>query len=149
MYKHILLPTDGSDTAQKGVEHGLALATTLGARVTIVTASEPFPYTSRAAAAGWFPGDGEMATYAKAQKDHAEGVLKTAKEAADKAGATAETLHVVDTHPAIAIMDAAKDGGCDLIVMSSHGRRGIGRLLLGSQTSEVLSSSPVPVLVVR
>lgn len=58
-------------------------------------------------------------------------------------------LHVPDAHPAEAIVDAAKSEGCSLIVMASHGRRGLGRLLLGSQTAEVLAHSPVPVLVVR
>lgn len=149
MYKHILLSTDGSDVAQRGIDHGLSLAKALGAKVTIVTATEPFPYPSRAVAAGWVASDAEMAIYEKAQKEFAEGVLKAAKEAAGKVGVQAETLHATGTHPATAIIETAKAEECSLIVMSSHGRRGLGRLLLGSQTTEVLAHSPVPVLVVR
>ena len=90
-----------------------------------------------------------MADYDAGQKKWADGVLARAKAAADKLGVVAETVHVSDALPAEAIMETAKSRGCSLIAMSSHGRRGLGRLLLGSQTSEVLAHSPVPVLVVR
>jgi nucleotide-binding universal stress UspA family protein len=150
MYKHILISTDGSDVAQKGVDHGLSLAKALGAKVTIVTVTERFPiYTGGMAAAGWVPGPTEMAEYDAGQKEWADGVLKRAKVGADKLGVETETVHVPDALPAEAILETAKARGCSLIAMSSHGRRGIGRLLLGSQTSEVLAHSPVPVLVVR
>ncbi|HEY9235941.1 MULTISPECIES: universal stress protein [Phenylobacterium] len=146
MYKHILISTDGSDVAQKGVDQGLDLAKAIGARVTLITVTEPFPiYAS--AAGGWVPA--EMANYDEIQKEHAQRILGRVKEAADKLGVTNETLHVPNTPPAEAIIEAAKSRGCDLITMGSHGRRGLGRLLLGSQTSEVLSHAPVPVLVVR
>lgn len=146
MYKHILISTDGSDVAQKGVEQGLALAKGIGARVTLITVSESFPIYATAGA-GWVTT--EMANYDEIQKEHAERILANAKEAAGKSGVTAETLYVPNASPAEAIIETAKDRGCDLIAMASHGRRGIGRLLLGSQTSEVLSHAPVPVLVVR
>jgi len=146
MYKHILISTDGSDVAQKGVDQGLALAKALGARVTLITVTESFPiYAS--AGAGWV--STEMANYDDIQKEHAEKILATAKQAADGLGVTAETLYVPNASPAEAIVEAAKSRGCDMIAMASHGRRGIGRLLLGSQTSEVVSHAPVPVLVVR
>jgi Universal stress protein UspA and related nucleotide-binding proteins len=146
MYKHILISTDGSDVAQKGVDQGLALAKALGARVTLITVTESFPiYAS--AGAGWV--STEMANYDDIQKEHAEKILATAKHAADGLGVTAETLYVPNASPAEAIVEAAKSRGCDMIAMASHGRRGIGRLLLGSQTSEVVSHAPVPVLVVR
>ena len=149
MYQHILLSTDGSEVAQRGIDHGLALAKALGARVTIVTATEPFAFPSRAVAAGWAPSAEDRSNYEKGQKEFADGVLKAAREAADKMGVPVKTIHAPDAHPATAILDAAKSEGCSLIVMASHGRRGLGRLLLGSQTSEVLAHSPVPVLVVR
>ncbi len=149
MYQHILLSTDGSELAQHGLDHGLSLAKALGAKVTILTATEPFPFSSRAVGAGWVVTDGDLATYEKGQKDYALGILKDAAEAAKKIGVAAETVHVADAHPATAIMEAAKAKGASLIVMASHGRRGLGRLLLGSQTAEVLAHSPVPVLVVR
>jgi nucleotide-binding universal stress UspA family protein len=146
MYKHILISTDGSDVAQKGVEQGLALAKATGARVTLITVTEAFPIYATAGA-GWV--STEMANYDEIQKEHAENILARTKEAADELGVPNETLYVPNTPPAEAIIEAAKSRGCDLIAMASHGRRGIGRLLLGSQTSEVLSHAPVPVLVVR
>ena len=149
MYKHILISTDGSDVAQKGVDHGLSLAKNLDARVTIITVTEPFPFSGRAIGAGWVPGPGDMALYQDGQKAFADKLLATVKQAADKLGVDASVLHVPDARPAEAIVEAAKSEGCSLIVMASHGRRGLGRLLLGSQTSEVLTYSPVPVLVVR
>lgn len=150
MYNHMLISTDGSDVAQRGVDQGLSLAKALGAKVTIVTVTERFPiYTGGMAAAGWIPGPTEMAEYEAGQKEWADGVLARAKADADKLGVETETVHVPDALPAEAILDTAKARGCSLVVMSSHGRRGIGRLLLGSQTSEVLSHSPVPVLVIR
>ena len=146
MYKHILISTDGSDVAQKGVDHGLGLAKALGARVTLITVTESFPiYAS--AGAGWV--STEMANYDEIQKEHAERILANAKQAADGLGVVAETLYVANASPAEAIVETAKSRGCDVIAMASHGRRGIGRLLLGSQTSEVVSHAPVPVLVVR
>ncbi len=149
MYKHILISTDGSDVSQKGVDHGLSLAKALGAKVTIVTVTERFPVYTGMAGAGWVPGPNEMADYDAGQKKWAEGVLASAKAGADKLGVEADTLHVPDSLPAEAIIDTAKSRDCSLIAMSSHGRRGLGRLLLGSQTSEVLAHSPVPVLVIR
>jgi nucleotide-binding universal stress UspA family protein len=149
MYKHILISTDGSDVSQKGVDHGLSLAKALGAKVTIITVTERFPIRADVVGMGWVPGPTEMADYAAGQQKWAEGVLARAKEGADKLGVQADTLHVPDSLPAEAIIETAKARDCSLIAMSSHGRRGLGRLLLGSQTSEVLAHSPVPVLVVR
>jgi nucleotide-binding universal stress UspA family protein len=150
MYKQILISTDGSDIAQKGMNHGLALAKSVGAKVTIVTVTEPFPiYAGAAASAGWAPPPMETAEYEARQKDAADKTLADAKAAAERLGVDAETVHIPQAHPAEAIIETASNRHCGLIVMASHGRRGIRRLLLGSQTSEVLSNSPVPVLVVR
>jgi nucleotide-binding universal stress UspA family protein len=146
MYKHILISTDGSEVAQKGVDHGLALAKSLAARVTIVTVTERYPVY---ASPDWIPGPAEMEAWAAGQKEWATKVLAEVKDAAGRLGVTAETLHVPDAQPAESIVAAAGKSGCDLVVMASHGRRGLRRLLLGSQTSEVLVSSPIPVLVVR
>jgi nucleotide-binding universal stress UspA family protein len=149
MYKHILISTDGSEVAQKGVDHGLSLAKSLGAKVTLVTVTEPFPFSATAAGAGWVPGPGDISSYEEGQKEFADRTLTAAKAAAQALGVEVATVHVADGRPAEAILDTAKSEGCSLIVMSSHGRRGLGRLLLGSQTSEVLAHSVVPVLVVR
>lgn len=146
LYKHILISTDGSEVAAKGVDHGLALAKSVGAKVTIVMVTERFPVYG---GSEWIPGPMELEAYESGQKENAAKVLADVKAAADRLGVANETLHVPEAQPAEAIVDTAGKRGCDLIVMSSHGRRGLRRLLLGSQTSEVLVSSPVPVLVVR
>lgn len=149
MYNHILVSTDGSEVAQKGVDHGLSLAKSLNAKVTIVTVTEPLPIYFGAAGSEWGTGAFDLVEYEATQKGDAEKVLRAAKKAADTLGVVAETLHVPNARPANAILETAKSRGCSLIVMSSHGRQGLGRLLLGSQTAEVLALSPVPVLVVR
>ena len=149
MYKHMLISTDGSDVAQKGVDHGLSLAKSLDAKVTLITVTEPFPFHASAAGAGWVSLPEDISGYEEGQKKAADKLLATVREAAAKIGVTADVLHVPDARPAEAIVETAKAEGCSLIVMASHGRRGLGRLLLGSQTAEVLAHSPVPVLVVR
>lgn len=150
MYKHILISTDGSEVAQKGVDHGLSLAKSLGARVTIVMATEQFPVTLGAGmAGGWLPGPEELSQYEAGQKEMAQRALSAVEAEAKKLGVPAETVHVPDAYPAEAIIQVAKARDCSLIVMASHGRRGLRKLVLGSQTSEVLAHSPLPVLVVR
>ena len=139
MYQHILISTDGSDLAQKGVEHGLALAKEHASKVTIVTVSQSYPLLN--------PGTSE--SWNAAQQKHAEDALRAAKAVADRLGLTISARQDVNDSAAEAIVETAKNQGCDLIVMASHGRRGVSRLLLGSQTAEVVSHSPIPVLVVR
>ncbi len=146
MYKHILVSTDGSDLARKGVDHALALAGSLGARLTIVTVTERLPVY-----AGFDGGLTALAysDYTASQKAGAEQVLAAAKEAAAGGGVTVETALIENSSPAEAIIETARARGCDLIAMASHGRRGLGRLVLGSVTAEVLAHSETPVLVVR
>ena len=146
MYKNILISTDGSEVAQKGIDQGLALAKSLGAKVTIVTVTERFPVY---AGPHWIPGPAEIADYDARQAEAATAYLADAKAAADRVGVEAETVHVPEAMPAEAIVATASKQQCDIIVMASHGRRGLRRLLLGSQTAEVLVSSPVPVLVIK
>ncbi len=99
MYTHILISTDGSDVARKGVDHGLSLAKNLGAKVTIVTATEPFSFQASTAGAGWVPTSADIAGYEEAQKEFASKILTTVKEAAGKLGVEAEVLHVPDARP--------------------------------------------------
>jgi nucleotide-binding universal stress UspA family protein len=149
VYKHILISTDGSALARKGVDHGLSLAKALGSKVTIITATEPFPVMGTASAAGWVATPQDFESYEESRKRFAEAILAPLKAVAEKMGVEAKTVHVPDAFAASAIVDTAQKEGCSLIVMASHGRRGVKRLLLGSQAAEVVSSSPVPVLVVR
>ncbi|MGQ2908796.1 MAG: universal stress protein [Aliihoeflea sp.] len=147
MYNHILVPTDGSDLAQKGVDHALSLAKALGSKVTIVTATEPF--AAGAYSEGWLSNPEDFQRYETERTRSAREMVEKVKTAAEKMGVGAATEHIADRTAATAILETAKRLGCSLIVMSSHGRRGVSRLLLGSQTAEVLAHSPVPVLVVR
>lgn len=149
MYKHILVCTDGSETAQKGVDHGLALAKALSARVTLITVTEKFPLEATAAAAGWAPSQSTFDEFDEGQRMSAQNILSAAKAQADALHVDAEVLHVPNASPSEAILTAISDLQADVVVMASHGRRGIRKLLLGSQTQDVLAESTVPVVVVR
>lgn len=146
MYTHILVPTDGSELAQKGVDHALSLAKGLGSKVTVLTVTQPFPLVY---GHGWVPSDTDMERYDAENKKAAEALLSAVKASAERLGVTPDTVHATDTSPATAIVETSERVGANLIVMSSHGRRGVARMLVGSQTSEVLAHSKLPVLVVR
>jgi nucleotide-binding universal stress UspA family protein len=147
MYANILLSTDGSDVAKKGVKHGLALAKALNAKATVITVTDSLPVVE--VVSGHAGGGISQQDWDAACKVRAGKVLDEARAMAEQIGISAELLHVPNAHPATAISETAKSRGCDLIVMASHGRRGIRKLLLGSQTSEVLADGSVPVLVVQ
>jgi nucleotide-binding universal stress UspA family protein len=144
MYKHILIATDGSELAGKAVATGLALAKALGAKVTAINATEPWTAMVTGEAALAFP----VEEYEKSSAENAAKILSEVTASAKKQGVACDTVHVMD-FPAEAIIETAKSKGCDLIVMSSHGRRGIARMLLGSQATRVLTLSTVPVLICR
>ncbi len=148
MYQHILIATDGSELAGKAEVAGLTLAKRLGAKAKAVTVTEPWDAFSMAALAERnLPNP--VADYEEGVGATANRILAAASAAAKKAGVACTTVHVKDRHPAEGILETAKERGCDLIVMASHGRRGISRMLLGSQAAKVVVSSPVPVLVYR
>lgn len=150
MYANILVSTDGSDVARNGVKHGIALAKALNAKVTVVSVTEPLPIDYGSGhASGWFPSQEEIDAFDAASRERAANILAEARAMAEQIGLSTELLHVPDAYPATAIIDTAKSKGCDLIVMGSHGRRGLRKLFLGSQTSEVLADGSVPVLVVH
>jgi nucleotide-binding universal stress UspA family protein len=132
---------------KKGVDHGLALAKSLRARVSVVTVIWLVP--GHAGMGGWVPSGEEIAAFQAAEKEVAEEMPGAVKSAAEALGITIETAPVAGPVPAEAIIETARARHCDLIVMASHGRRGISRFLPGSQTTEVLVRSPVPVLMVR
>jgi nucleotide-binding universal stress UspA family protein len=141
MYKHILIPTDGSVLFNKAIEHGTALAKALGAKVTALTVTEPF-YES-----AFEPMVVEQ--YKKHVAALAAKHLDVAKNAASASDVACELMRVEHERPYQAIIDTAKSRGCDLIVMASHGRRGISAIVLGSETVKVLTHSTIPVLVCR
>ena len=150
MYANILLSTDGSDVARKGVRHGIALAKALNAKATVITVTESLPVDYGGGHdGGWIPSQQEFDRFDAACKERAGKVLDEARAMAEQTGIPVELLHVPNAHPATAMIETAKSRGCDLIVMGSHGRRGLRKLFLGSQTSEVLADGSVPVLVVH
>ena len=147
MFKNILIATDGSDLAAKAVEQGILFAKEIGAKITAVTVTEPFPSHLLAAEPNQF-GDAPI-EYKKHAEAHAEKVLDTVSAAAKSTGVICETLHVEHAQVYQAIIDAASARKCDLIVMASHGRRGVSAVVLGSETVKVLTHSKIPVLVYR
>ena len=149
MYANILLSTDGSDVAREGVKQGIALAKALNANATVITVTEPLLIEAGTGnGLGWIPSQEEFDHFDAACKESAGKVLDEARAMAEQIGISAELLHVPNAYPAPAIIETAKSRGCDLIIMASHGRRGLRKLLLGSQTSQVLADGSLPVLVV-
>ena len=145
MYKHILIPTDGSPLAEEAVRQGFTLAKTLDAQVTVLTVVPPFhlvavePMVLTTTVADY---DSTIAAIVESR-------LAMPREAAKIAGVAYDDLHVVAGQPWAAIVETARNRGCDLIVMASHGRRGVSALILGSETTKVLTHTKIPTLVCR
>jgi len=145
MYTNVLIPTDGSELAGKAVQHGIALAKRIGAKVTVLTVLPPFHvFTTQTQMLEDTPAGYKIRMQADAEK-----TLGAAADAARAAGVACETVHVEHEHPYQAIIDTATSKRCDLIVMASHGRHGISAIVLGSETVKVLTHSKIPVLVYR
>ena len=144
MYTNILVPTDGSDITAKAVQTALSLAKTLGAKVTAISVKEPFPYSAISEMQPVPPQE-----FYDAQERIAAERVKDAVDAARAGGVSCHGHTVEALHPWEAILDHATAQNCDVIVMASHGRRGVAALLLGSETQRVLLHAKLPVLVVR
>ena len=146
MYRHILIPTDGSELAEHAVTNGLALAKSVGAKVSVIIVEEPFDWLSVSETK---PPQAleELAKHAEQIKKHAASVLNRVANAAKQAGVSCDTIQVENEQPYKAIITMAADRGCDLIVMASHGRGGISAVVLGSVTNKVLTHTKTPVLV--
>jgi nucleotide-binding universal stress UspA family protein len=144
MFKRILVPTDGSEITVKAVETALSLAKLLGGVVYTISVKEPFPYSAISEMQPVPPQE-----FYDAQERIAAARVKAVVDAAATAGVTCNAHTVEALHAWEAILDHAKAQKCDLIVMASHGRRGMTALLLGSETSRVLTHSEIPVLVVK
>ena len=144
MYQHILVPTDGSDISQKAIAQAVALARALGSTLYTLSVRDPFPYASVTEIQTVSPQE-----FIDAQERIARLRVAAVAETCRAAELACET-HVVEAeHPWEAIIDCARQHACDLIVMASHGRRGVSALLLGSETQKVLTHTTIPVLVVR
>ncbi len=144
MYKHMFIATDGSEMASRGLNHGLKLAASIGAKVTIVSVTDIWASGALAEADA-----NAIASYEEAMGQAIKEILSEAGRRAEAEGVQYETLHIPNRYAADAIVETAQNLGADLIVMASHGRRGFRKMLLGSQTNEVLTTSTIPVLVVR
>ena len=147
MYKHILIPIDGSPTADKAIEAGIDFARGAKAKVTLFTAVPEYQP----------PGDAELMArraislwdHERISRDKAQAILRPAAERLRCAGGECATAYAECNRPHEAIIDAARAHGCDLILMSSQGRRGLSELWYGSETHAVLKNSSIPTLVYR
>ena len=144
MYKQILVPTDGSEKSARAVQTAAALARLCNAKLEVLSIREPFPYSAISEIQPMPPQE-----FYNAQERLATSRVEAAIDAARTEGIKAEGATVEALHPWEAVLEQAKVKGCDLIVMASHGRRGLGALLLGSETQKVLTHSTLPVLVIR
>lgn len=145
MFKHILLPTDGSAMSETASQKCIALAAETGAKISAIYVIPEFHVFAYAP---------DMVTdtpeqYHQLSEAAARKILGSIERAADEAGVVCTTLFVANDHPYEAIVKAAQDSGCDLICMASHGRKGVKGVLLGSETQKVLTHSGTPVLVYR
>lgn len=145
MYKHILVPTDGSALSNTAVEKALAFAKETGAKATVLTVVEPFHIVS----ADPEQLSGTREEYERHAEQLALGYLNDAKRRAESLGVPCDIVRRTSHHPYEAIIDTAAEKGCDLVAMASHGRRGVSAIVLGSETVKVLTHSTVPVLVYR
>jgi len=144
MFQRILVPTDGSDITTKAVDTAIRLAKSLGARLYTISVKEPFPYSAISEMQPTPPQE-----FFDAQERIASRRIQDVRAAAEAAGIPCEAHTVEALHPWEAIIEHAQRQECDLLVMASHGRRGVTALLLGSETQKVLTHSKIPVLVVR
>jgi len=147
MFKHILVPTDGSDLSRETVRRAISFAKEAGARITAFYAKPEYPVTYYGEGALIDPTTPEK--FAELAEQQAQQVLGDVAAASAAAGVACQTMSLTSDIPYEAIIQAADESGCDLIFMASHGRRGISGLLLGSETNKVLTHSKIPVLVYR
>jgi nucleotide-binding universal stress UspA family protein len=149
MYKSVLIATDGSDLSRKAIEQGVTLAKSIGASVVGITVSPTLHAFALGVGMDPLLVTETLEQYRKTCEAHAERVLAILRDTARIAGVPYEGVHAVNDHPYDAIIATARDKQCDLIIMASHGRKGASALLLGSETTKVLTHSKIPVLVCR
>jgi len=149
MFKHILVPTDGSELSDKAVAAAIELAELAGARITAFHAVEPYPLQGAYAAEASGVPELQPEVFAKRSEEYAKRVLDAVAGAAAAANVPCTTEYVTSRSAFKSIVERASKENCDLIVMASHGRRGLEGFLLGSETQKVLTHSSIPVLVYR
>ena len=149
MYKHILVPTDGSELSDKAVAAAIKLAKLAGARITAFHAIEPYPLQGAYAAEASGVAELQPEVFAERSEEYAKRVLDAVASAAAAAKVECATSSATSRSASQAIVEKARAEDCDLIVMASHGRRGLEGFLLGSETQKVLTHSTIPVLVYR
>jgi nucleotide-binding universal stress UspA family protein len=149
MYTRIVVGIDGSELATKALRHALALAKATGARLFVVIATEPSVLVTAGSELLAVDTGAIIADLEEVKAKSAQAALAEAEELVAGEGLSIAKIHVPSSVAADAILKTAQQQGADLIVMGSHGRRGLGRLLLGSQAAEVLARTTIPVLVVK
>ena len=147
MFKHILVPTDGSELSNVAVKAAIPFAKLHGARLTAFYATEEAPSSSF----GDYDLDNELSPdeFRASEEEKARKILSAVEEIAKAAGVACDSATLSCRSPHEAIIKAAQDKGCDLIFIASHGRRGISALVLGSETNKVLTHCKIPVMVYR
>lgn len=149
MYKHVLVPTDGSKLSAKAIKTGARLAGALGAKLTLVHVVAPYMPPLYGDPIGYAPMVLDPKEYKTNVERNAKRVLAEGARAAAALGLTCAEVMATDEHPWEAILRTARGKKCDVIVMASHGRRGLAGVLLGSETTKLLTHSSIPVLVCR
>lgn len=149
MFKTLLIAVDGSDLGDKALAAGIALARANGAKITILTATDPVSTGIGSGGFGTIDAGHIIARLEENYTTQAKKLLDASRARVEAEGIAVETLHAARQRPADAILATAQTAGIDTIVMGSHGRRGLGRLLLGSQAAEVLARAEIPVLIVK
>lgn len=144
MFKHILVPTDGTELSKKAIDGAIDLARTVGARVTAYACLPQYPYSPYSDVVIELPGDFQTRSEREARLH-----LQEVEEAAHSVGVTCDSCTSVHPSPYLGIIEAAENRGCDVIFMASNGRRGLGSLLIGSETQRVLTHTKIPVIVYR
>lgn len=144
MFRHILIPTDGSHLSQLAVDGGIELARALSARVTAYACLPPYPYTPFSEVVVEPP-----AEYQERAEQEAREHLRAVELACEAAGVACTAIVSIHPTPYQGIIDTAEKHGCDVIFMASHGRRGLSSLLIGSETQRVLTHTQIPVIVYR
>ena len=145
MFKHLLLPTDGSEASQATLVEGVRLAKELNARITGISVVPEFHVLTF----NTMMIEDTREVFIAESRSQALKYLAVLNQAANESGVPCETEVMLGDHPYEAILRACESKGCDLIVMASHGRRGVQALLVGSETQKVLTHSKIPVLVYR